>query len=156
MSYPKADLFKRFIAALIDGIISSILIYIPILGALVGAVYTLTKDVIAYEITKNTDFKNRSIGKRIMGLEIVSLEGKDIDWTISIKRNLPLAIGSILAIVPVLGWALGGIVGAVVGIIECVLVLTDNEGRRMGDRLANTQVVSSEAKQVGKEPKLLE
>jgi len=154
--YPKADLFKRFIAALIDGIISSILIYIPILGALVGAVYTLTKDVIAYEITKNTDFKNRSIGKKIMGLEVVSLEAKDLDWAASIKRNLPLAAGSILAIVPLMGWALGAIVGAVIGIIECILVITDNEGRRMGDRLADTQVVSSEAKQPGKEPKLLD
>ena len=34
MNYPKADIFKRFIAYLIDGIISSILIYVPVLGGI--------------------------------------------------------------------------------------------------------------------------
>jgi hypothetical protein len=56
----------------------------------------------------------------------------------------------------VLGWALEGLVGAVIGIIECVLVIIYKDGRRMGDRWANTQVISSEAKEVGKKPELLE
>lgn len=145
MNYPKADIFKRFIAYLIDGIISSILIYVPVLGGIVSTVYILTKDTIAYEITKNPDFKNRSIGKKIMGLEVVSMEGKDVNWEISIRRNLPLAVASICSIVPVIGWLIGMVVGVIIGIIEIVLVLTDNNGRRLGDRLANTQVVYSES-----------
>lgn len=145
MNYPKADIFKRFIAYLIDGIISSILIYVPVLGGIVRTVYILTKDTIAYEITKNPDFKNRSIGKKIMGLEVVSMEGKDVNWEISIRRNLPLAVASICSIVPVIGWLIGMVVGVIIGIIEIVLVLTDNNGRRLGDRLANTQVVYSES-----------
>ncbi|NLU09906.1 MAG: RDD family protein [Tepidanaerobacter acetatoxydans] len=144
MQYKKADLFKRFLAALIDGIIASLLIYIPILGAIVSTVYLLTKDAIAFEITKNTDFKNRSIGKKIMGLEVVSLEGKDIDWTISVKRNLPIAIGSAFGIVPILGWIIGSIVGLVLMVVETVLAVTDNDGRRLGDRWANTQVAESQ------------
>jgi hypothetical protein len=56
----------------------------------------------------------------------------------------------------VLGWALEGLVGAVIGIIECVLVIIYKDGRRMGDRWANIQVISSEAKEVGKKPELLE
>ncbi len=144
MQYKKADLFKRFLAALIDGIIASLLIYIPILGAIVSTVYLLTKDAIAFEITKNTDFKNRSIGKKIMGLEVVSLEGKDIDWTISVKRNLPIAIGSAFGIVPILGWIIGSIVGLVLMVVEIVLAVTDNDGRRLGDRWANTQVAESQ------------
>lgn len=67
-----------------------------------------------------------------------------------------MAIGSIFTIIPVLGWALEGLVGAVIGIIECVLVIIYKDGRRMGDRWANTQVISSEAKEVGKKPELLE
>ncbi|HHY70524.1 MAG TPA: RDD family protein [Thermoanaerobacterales bacterium] len=144
MNYPKADLFKRFIASLIDGVIASILIYVPVLGGIVSTVYTLTKDVIAYEITKNPDFKNRSLGKKIMGLEVASLEGQDMDWTLSIRRNLPIAIGSVCAIVPIIGWIIGAIIGCIISIIEVVLVLTDNKGRRLGDRWANTQVVCTE------------
>ncbi len=145
MNYPKADIFRRFIAFLIDGIIASILIYVPILGGIVSTVYTLTKDVIVYEITKNPDFKNRSIGKKIMGLEVASLDGKDLNWEISIKRNLTLAIGSVCSIVPIIGWIIGAILGFIISIIEIVLVFSDNKGRRLGDKLANTQVVSSES-----------
>ena len=141
MNYPKADLFKRFIAFLIDGVISSILIYVPILGGIVSTVYTLTKDVIAYEITKNPDFKNRSIGKRVMGLEVVTLEGKEMDWALSIRRNLPLAIASVCSIVPIIGWIIGAIIGFIISIAEVILVITDNKGRRLGDRWADTQVV---------------
>lgn len=145
MNYPKADIFRRFIAFLIDGIIASILIYVPILGGIVSTVYTLTKDVIVYEITKNPDFKNRSIGKKIMGLEVASLDGKDLNWEISIKRNLTLAIGSVCSIVPIIGWIIGAILGFIISIIEIVLIFSDNKGRRLGDKLANTQVVSSES-----------
>ncbi len=143
MQYKKADLFKRFIALLIDDIVASLLVYIPILGALVSAVYLLTKDAIAFEITKNPDFKNRSLGKKVMGLEVVSFDGSDIDWTISLKRNLPLAIGSAFGIVPIIGWVVGGIIGFVMVIVEAVLVISDDKGRRLGDRWANTQVVES-------------
>lgn len=144
MQYKKADLFKRFIAFLIDDIIASLFVYIPILGALVSAVYLLTKDAIAFEITKNPDFKNRSLGKKIMGLEVVSFDCSGIDWTISLKRNLPLAIGSAFGIVPIIGWVVGGIIGFVMVIVEVVLVISDNKGRRLGDRWANTQVVESQ------------
>lgn len=105
MEYKKAGLIERIIAALIDGIIASILIYVPILGGIAGTIYILTKDAIAFEITKNPDYKNRSIGKKIMGIEVVNFDGQDVDWIVSLKRNLPLAIGNVIAIVPVIGWA---------------------------------------------------
>ena len=142
--YSKADIFRRFIAYLIDEVIACILIYVPILGGIVSTVYILTKNAIAYEITKNPDFKNKSIGKKIMGLEVVSLEGKDINWEVSVRRNLPFAVASVFGILPIIGWLVGMVLGIIIDIIEFFLVLTDNNGRRLGDRLANTQVVSSE------------
>lgn len=145
MSYPKADLFKRFLSSLIDGIIAGIPGFIPVVGGLVGAVYTLTKDALVYEITKDGSWKNRSIGKRLLGLEVVTLGGGDLDLAASAKRNITLAAGSLIAVVPVAGWVAGGVLGGILGIIECVLVLADPQGRRMGDRIANTQVVESEA-----------
>ena len=45
--------------------------------------------------------------------------------------------------VPFLG--LLGVVQFAISIIEIVLVLTDAEGRRLGDKFAGTKVVNSEA-----------
>lgn len=148
MNYPKADLVKRFVAALIDGLIGSVPAYIiPILGGLVGAVYTLTKDALVFELTKDAQWKSRSIGKKLMGLQVVNLGGGDVDMTVSVKRNITLAIGSMIAIVPVLGWVVGGVVGGVLALIEILLVLADANGRRLGDKFANTQVIAVEEPQ---------
>ncbi len=142
---PKADLSKRFIAALIDGLITAVPSFIPVLGAIIGALYALTKDAVVYEVTDNEDFRNRSIGKKMMNLEVARVEGEGyVDWGTSIKRNLPLAIGSLIMIIPVIGWVIGPIVGLIIGVIEVILVFTDSEGRRMGDKFAGTQVIMTE------------
>ncbi|MDI7247053.1 MAG: RDD family protein [Bacillota bacterium] len=144
LNYPKADLGKRFVAALIDGVIAGILtILIPILGGLLGAAYTLTKDALMFQLTKDAQWKNRSIGKKLMSLQVVNLGGGDVDMTVSIKRNATLSIGSLLAAIPLAGWVLSPIVGGIIGIIEVVLVFTDPAGRRLGDKWANTQVVGA-------------
>lgn len=142
-NHNKADLTKRFIAAVIDGIISSIVAVIPVIGAIVGAAYTLTKDAIMFQVTKDAQWKNRSIGKKLMGLEVVSASGADIDLAASCMRNWPLAIGTIIMIVPIIGWIIGGLVAFVLGILELLLVLSDAKGRRLGDKVGNTMVVES-------------
>ncbi|NLG79689.1 MAG: RDD family protein [Firmicutes bacterium] len=148
MNYPKADLGKRFVAALIDGVIAGILtVVIPILGGLLGAAYTLTKDALVFQLTKDAQWKNRSVGKKVMGLQVVNLGGGDVDMTISLKRNVTLAIGSLLAAIPLLGLLVAPLVGGVLGLIEIVLVLTDAAGRRLGDKWANTQVIAVEEPQ---------
>jgi hypothetical protein len=66
---------------------------------------------------------------------------------VSVKRNLPLAfycVGYLLWIVPVLGHLVSipiFIVGALVNLVEAVLVITDGEGRRWGDKMAGTKVI---------------
>lgn len=148
MNYPKADLGKRFVAALIDGVIAGILtVVIPILGGLLGAAYTLTKDALMFQLTKDAQWKNRSVGKKVMGLQVVNLGSGDVDMTISLKRNVTLAIGSLLAAIPLLGLLVAPLVGGVLGLIEIVLVLTDAAGRRLGDKWANTQVIAVEEPQ---------
>lgn len=139
----KADLTKRFIAALIDGIITSIVAVIPVIGAIIGAAYTLTKDAIMFQVTKDAQWKNRSIGKKLMGLEVISSSGADIDLQASCMRNWPLAIGTVIMIVPIIGWIIGGLVAFGLGILELILVLTDAKGRRLGDKVGNTMVVES-------------
>jgi uncharacterized RDD family membrane protein YckC len=141
----KADLTKRFIAALIDGVIGGLLSFlvglaIPFVGGILGAAYILLKDGLDVEF-----MDKRSIGKKLMKLRPVRLDGGAVDINTSIMRNWPLAIGSIISIIPILGWVLGPLAALVFSIIELVLVLTDPEGRRLGDKLAGTKVIEVES-----------
>lgn len=142
MTYSKADLGPRILAALVDALIGVIPAIIPIIGALVSVAYILSKDGLMYQITKQEEWKNRSIGKKLFDLQVVKRDGGYVDIAVSAKRNLPLAIGSIIAIIPILGWALGPIIGLICAAIELALIFSDVQGRRMGDRWANTQVVA--------------
>jgi uncharacterized RDD family membrane protein YckC len=149
----KADLGKRVVAGLIDGLIGGVLsVVIPFLGIgyLIGGAYILTKDAIMVELLKDPAWKGRSIGKKVMHLKVVGPGGSDIDMALSAKRNWPLALGQllsfILALIPLRSmawstWSLIGSVSSIIGIIEIVLVLTDPQGRRLGDKLANTRVI---------------
>ncbi len=138
----KADLGKRFIAALIDGLLAGGVSIIPFIGGIIGAAYILLRDGLELEF-----MDRRSIGKKLLKLRPVRLNGQPMDVETSIKRNLPLcigAVGSIFWIIPVLGWILAlvlAVVGLFVAIVELVMVLTDPEGRRLGDKLGDTKVV---------------
>lgn len=132
----KADLGKRFIAALIDGVLASVVVFVPVIGALIGAAYMLVRDGLEFDF-----MKNRSIGKHVMKLRPVRLDGGPVDITTSIKRNIPFAIGPAIMIIPIIGWIIGPIVAMAIGVIEIVLVLTDSEGRRLGDKFADTKVI---------------
>jgi uncharacterized RDD family membrane protein YckC len=141
----KADLTKRFIAALIDGIIGAVLSFlvglaVPFVGGILGAAYILLKDGLDIEF-----MDKRSIGKKVMKLRPIRLDGGTMDINTSIMRNWPLAVGSIISIIPILGWVFGPLAAIVFGIIELVLVLTDPEGRRLGDKFAGTRVIEAES-----------
>jgi len=138
----KADLGKRFVAALIDAAIAVVVGFIPIIGGIISAAYWLLRDGMDFEF-----MKNRSIGKKVMKLRPVTLDGGPVDMVISIKRNWMFALGGVvqfLMFIPVVGWALipvVGVIALILAIIEIILVLTDPEGRRMGDKIANTRVI---------------
>jgi uncharacterized RDD family membrane protein YckC len=148
----KADLSKRFIAGLIDAIpaivVSAVFGLIPFIGGIIGGLaaagWWLVRDGLDLEFADR-----RSPGKKLMKLRPLQLNGQPVTMELSIKRNLPLAIyaiGFVLWVVPVLGHLLSipiFLVGGIIGVIEIVLVLTDPEGRRMGDKLANTRVVDT-------------
>jgi uncharacterized RDD family membrane protein YckC len=102
-----------------------------------------------FELLKDPAWKNQSIGKRVMRLEVVGPGGSDVDIQLSARRNWPLAIGQLLSFVISLlsyralawsSWSLLTGVTTIIGIIEIALVFTDPEGKRLGDRLADTRV----------------
>ncbi len=152
MGKGKADLGKRLIAALIDTVIAAVVSsIIPFrgIGSLIGGAYILVKDAIMFELLKDPAWKNQSIGKRVMRLEVVGPGGSDVDIQLSARRNWPLAIGQLLSFVISLisyralawsSWSLLTGATTIIGIIEIALVFTDPEGKRLGDRLADTRV----------------
>lgn len=141
----KADVAKRGVAALIDGVIASVLTWaIPGIGGLVGGAYILLRDGFDFEF-----MQGRSIGKTVMKLRVVRNDGRPMDLTASAMRNWTLSLGlliSVLVLIPILGWlgALAlGLIAPVISLIELVLVLVDPEGRRFGDRTGGTKVIES-------------
>ena len=138
----KADIGKRFLAALIDGLLAGGVSLIPFVGGIAAAAYILVRDGL------DLDFMDRrSIGKKLIKLRAVRLDGQPMTVEDSLKRNVTLcvgAIGAIFWIIPVLGWIaaiLLGIIGLILAIIEAIMALTDPEGRRLGDKIANTKVI---------------
>lgn len=144
MPRDKADVFRRIVAYLIDIVIAMTLALItaalmPPLAPLASALYLLFKDGLMFAVTKQDAWKNRSPGKRLLNLEIVSESGATIDLFLSAKRNLSLVVGALLELT-ILASAIAGIAGAVIGLIELYLIVTDRDGRRLGDQWAQTQV----------------
>lgn len=136
---PKADLTKRCVAALIDFLLAAAVSLIPLFGGILGALYILCRDGL------ELDFMNRrSIGKTLLKVRAVRDDGEPVDLVTSMKRNLPFALAPIVSIVPILGWLLAPVVATVIGVIELVLVLVDDRGQRLGDRLADTIVIDSQ------------
>jgi uncharacterized RDD family membrane protein YckC len=120
--YMKADVRKRFNAASVDGLIVVTLCLfgwmtgsLPYLAA--GAGYLLLRDAIG----------GQSVGKLLFGLVVINLEtGRPASVSDSVRRNLLLLLpgANIVAI-----------------FLEARTIAVDPQGQRLGDRLAQTQVV---------------
>jgi hypothetical protein len=121
-SYAKVDVWRRLLAAFLDGIpvVAAWLLYrgtgsVLALGG--AAVYVLLRDGIG----------GQSLGKLAVGLVVVNIRtGRFCSWKDSALRNL-------FALIP------GANVVAV--FLETITMLRDPQGQRLGDRLAQTQVI---------------
>ena len=137
----KPDIGKRAIAVIIDAVIAVVVGLIPIAGGIVATAYWLVRDGLDLEF-----MDHRSIGKKVMKLRPVTLDGQPLDIATSIKRNWMFGLGGIAQFfgMTIIGLVIAiplGIIAFVLGIIELVLVLTDAESRRMGDKMAGTRVI---------------
>ncbi|NKB90016.1 MAG: hypothetical protein GKS06_17530 [Acidobacteria bacterium] len=138
----KADVGKRVLAALIDCGIAIVMAFVPGVGQLLGSAYMILRDGL------DLDFMNhRSIGKQVMKLHVETVDGAPLELMTSVKRNWIFAIGPLVPlvfIIPLLGLLLFpflAFASLALGITELVPALTDAEGRRLGDKWANTIVV---------------
>jgi uncharacterized RDD family membrane protein YckC len=130
--YPKAQVLNRGIAKLIDLFIvaAASQVTVPV-GFLAGLAYILIADGFA---------GGRSIGKRLIGLQTALPDRRETaGFRESIIRNLPFAVAQLAFAVPYVGW----IVSVAIMAFEAVLILGNEQGRRLGDEVAGTQVLDA-------------
>ena len=128
----KAGLLLRTAAKILDFIlIAAVMEIIPKVGFFAGIAYILLSDGL---------FDGRSIGKKIIKLQVVSsIDNLPCTFKDSILRNSTLAFGFGLTIVPWIGW----IFFVVVLAVEFILVLGSSERKRLGDEIAKTFVLEN-------------
>jgi uncharacterized RDD family membrane protein YckC len=86
----------------------------------------------------------QSIGKKLMGFKVVSLEdGKPCTMKQSVIRNLPFSVPLFLAIIPLWGWIFSAILSVGFILLELYLLFHLDSGHRLGDVMADTSVVFS-------------
>jgi len=128
--YPKAQVLNRGIAKLIDLFIVAAAgqVIVPV-GFLAGLAYILIADGFA---------GGRSIGKRLIGLQTVLPDRHEAaGFRESIIRNMPFAVAQLAFAVPYVGW----IVSVAIIAFEAILIFGNEQGRRLGDEVAGTQVL---------------
>lgn len=140
--YPRAQWPTRLGAALIDLVLVSALLQGAAVGADGGAIWSaplygkaLFAAALLYLLLRDGLGLGQSLGKRALGVQVVELkERRPARMRESAVRNLPLFLGLLLSLVahPIFVLVLG---------VEAVTVFQDAKGRRMGDRLAETQVI---------------
>ena len=120
--YAKVDIRRRLAAAAIDGLlVYTCLHFYTSLGSVLfligGGAYLLLRDAVS----------GQSVGKFLFGLIVIRLEtGKPCNLASSAKRNAILLIP-------------GANVAAI--FLETLTIARDPQGQRLGDRIAQTQVV---------------
>lgn len=146
--YPKSSSGSRFVAALLDGLLTvgmaipAFFLFFWGLGVsesyrssersmapmlfLLAVVFYLVP--LGYNFIKDGLGKGQSFGKRAVDLMVVNLDNNTPCSTgKSFVRNL---ISTLVSAIPFIGW-----------LIEPVMVLATDDGRKLGDKAANTQVI---------------
>jgi uncharacterized RDD family membrane protein YckC len=120
--YAKVDVWRRLLAAWVDGMpaIAAWFLYSrtgSLWGAAVAVLYLLLRDSIG----------GQSLGKLMVGLVVVNVQtGMLCAWKESVLRN-------VFVVIP------GANIVAV--FLESITIIRDPQGQRLGDRLAQTQVI---------------
>ncbi len=126
----KANVLHRFIAKFLDClIIGASMKLVPPVGFFIGLTYLLIADGL---------WQGQSIGKRIVGIYTIRASMKEAgSFKESMLRNSTLAAGFVAGLIPYVGWIF---VVAVVG-VEALLIIGNHRGLRIGDEIAQTQVI---------------
>ncbi len=139
----RAEFIPRVVGKGIDLIIALTLWKIPgAVGAIAAMFYLFVADGFS---------GGQSIGKRLVGLRVVRLDGEPFDFTSSILRNITLVIPFGFYLIPAIGHFLAYTLGIALLLFELYFCLYNDEGMRVGDTISSTTVVSDEALEVVEE-----
>jgi uncharacterized RDD family membrane protein YckC len=122
--YARADVRKRAAAAIVDGLLVATCAVLygtqgSMLFIAIGAAYLLLRDALF--------IPGQSVGKFLLGLRVISLaSGRPCGRWHSAQRNFILLVPGL---------------NVVAAALEAVAIARDPQGQRLGDTLANTQVV---------------
>lgn len=107
----KAEPVNRLLAGLIDWVIVSI-----------GAILCLLPGL-AYALLKDTLYDGRSIGKKMMGLQVINSQ------TLTPCKMMESVIRNVTLLIPIFS------------LVDAVMVFVDKDNLRFGDKWANTMVI---------------
>lgn len=137
----------EYLAVLVGEILTGSLVgmfsVVPVIGTLLGAVIGGVFSLLAatYWIIKDTGGGRRSVGKRVGRMQVVDVAtGAPASAFQAALRNSYYIVACLLGVIPgveVVGWAMFGLAA----LMDSALILSDGAGRRLGDRMAGTQVV---------------
>jgi len=138
-SVSRVSIVNRFVAKVIDMLlVFAVAVILPYpLGPLVGFAYSLFGDGIHWG-----KFHGQSVGKKIMHLQVISsVHRRPATYRDSVFRNAPVGIATFFAIIPVWGWVILALIGLPLLCMEIYLMLTVENGHRLGDVMGDTEVV---------------
>jgi len=127
----------RMLAKLIDFLIVAVMsiMFYP-MGLLIGVFYFCIADCL---------YVGQSIGKRFMGMAVVSLiDGSPCSFGQSFLRNLPFSIPLFFFIFPAWGWIFSGVFACPVAAMEVYYLVMGQSVHRLGDILADTTVIADD------------
>ncbi len=138
----KKQLTQRIVAKILDLLVVFLIAAIlpRVVGPLIGFFYSLLADGI-----HAGPFRAQSIGKKIMGLRVINLAqgGEAASLKDSAIRNAPVGLATFFAIIPIWGWVILFLVGLPLMAIEITLMARVEGGHRIGDVMADTEVVKA-------------
>jgi len=134
----KASVLHRIIAKAIDLLIVMAIYEIPLrVGFWGGLFYLCLADGFS---------GGRSIGKRMIGLRVaVRCGSQSASFRETLLRNVPFGLAYFIFHIPWIGWLLVLMMGG----IELLLMIGNANGLRIGDEMADTQVLDDVMKQTG-------
>lgn len=121
-----AGFWERFFAALIDGIILYIpnLIFTFLLGEGAGNVFGILLGWLYFALLESGRGQ-ATLGKKVLGLKVVNLEGQQISFGQATGRHF------------------GKILSAIILFIGYLMMLWDDKKQTLHDKMANTLVIKS-------------
>jgi uncharacterized RDD family membrane protein YckC len=131
----------RILAKLIDFLpmVIGCTIFYPI-GVIFSLIYLCIKDSLQ---------QGQSLGKRIMGFRVISLDdGTPCSLKQSFIRNLPFSIPLFLALIPFIGQILSLIFIVPAILLELYYVWKIHSGHRLGDILADTTLMAHDGDRI--------